>query len=115
MAGLPTKCYGRIFKTIARATSLCALSVLMLVSRRAHRTGFGRRSLTAYLVHGFPVRGLLAAGVFAWLARMFPAFAQRLLCGVAGAVIAAMLSMRYADRLAAPLTRPVAWVRGWLR
>lgn len=97
------------------ASALCALSVIALVSRHARRTGFGKRSLTAYLMHGFLVRGLLAAGVFAWFARMLPPFAQLLLCGVAGALIATMLSTQHADRLAAPLTRPVAWVRGLLR
>jgi fucose 4-O-acetylase-like acetyltransferase len=91
------------------ASTLCALSVLTLVPRRARHAGFGRRSLTAYLVHGFLVLGLAAAGAFALLAQALPAWAGLVLCMVAGAAIAASLSTRWADRVFAPLTRPLQW------
>ena len=94
------------------ASALCALAALALVPRHARHSGLGRRSLTAYLMHGFLVRGLIAAGVFAWLADVLPPFAQTLLCLVAGGSIAALFSTRLATRLAAPLTCPVAWLRG---
>jgi len=91
------------------ASALCALSVLTLVPRRARHAGFGRRSLTAYLVHGFLVLGLAAAGAFALLAQALPAWAGLVLCVVAGAAIATLLSTRWADRVFAPLTRPLQW------
>ena len=92
------------------ASALCALSVLALVPRSARHAGFGRRSLTAYLVHGFLVLGLAAAGVFALLAQALPAGAALVLCVVTGAAIATSLSTGWADRIFAPLTRPVTWV-----
>jgi len=91
------------------ASTLCALSVLTLVPRRARHAGFGRRSLTAYLVHGFLVLGLAAAGAFALLAQALPAWAGLVLCVVAGAAIATLLSTQWADRVFAPLTRPLQW------
>ena len=93
------------------ASGACALAVLALVPRGAASSRLGRRSLTAYLMHGFLVRGLVAAGVFAWLARVLPEFAELLACLFAGALIAALLSTRIADSLAAPLIRPLTWVR----
>lgn len=92
------------------ASATCALAVLALMPRRDWFASPGRRSLTAYLMHGFLVRGLVAAGVFAWLARTLPEPAGLLTCIVAGALIAGLLSTRTADALAAPLTRPVAWL-----
>jgi fucose 4-O-acetylase-like acetyltransferase len=94
------------------ASALCALSVLTLVSRQARHAGFGRRSLSAYLMHGFLVRGMLAAGVFVWFAGVLPSAAQMLACLAVGGLIAALLSTRIADRFATPLIRPVAWLRG---
>jgi fucose 4-O-acetylase-like acetyltransferase len=91
------------------ASALCALSVLTLVPRRARHAGFGRRSLTAYLVHGFLVLGLVATGAFALLAQALPAWAGLVSCVVAGAAIATLLSTRWADRVFAPLTRPLQW------
>lgn len=93
------------------ASAACALAVLALMPRRAHCAGLGRRSLTAYLIHGFLVRGLLATGVFAWLARTLPAPMQMILCLVTGTLFAALLSSQFADRFAAPLTRPASWLR----
>jgi fucose 4-O-acetylase-like acetyltransferase len=92
------------------ASTLCALSVLTLVPRRARHAGFGRRSLTAYLVHGFLVLGLVATGAFALLAQALPAWAGLVSCVAAGAAIAALLSTRWADRVFAPLTRPMPWM-----
>jgi fucose 4-O-acetylase-like acetyltransferase len=92
------------------ASALCALSVLALVPRRARHAGFGRRSLTAYLVHGFLVLGLVATGPFAWLAQALPEWTALLSCVVAGVAIAASLSTRWADRVFAPVTRPVQWM-----
>ena len=68
--------------------------------------GLGRHSLTAYLMHGFLVRALVAAGVFVWLARTLPEPAELLACLVAGALIAGLLSTRIAGSLSAPMTRP---------
>ena len=93
------------------ASALCALAVLALVPRRAFRGGLGRRSLTVYLMHGFLVRGLVAAGVLAWVAHAFAPAMQLLFCFAGGALIAALLTARLVDQVAAPLTRPVAWVR----
>jgi fucose 4-O-acetylase-like acetyltransferase len=92
------------------ASAICALCVLTLVPRLARHAGFGRRSLTAYLVHGFLVLGVAATGAFALLAQALPAWAALVLCVTAGAVIAAALSTRWADRIFALLTRPVPWI-----
>lgn len=92
------------------ASAFCALAVLMLVPRHARHAGFGRRSLTAYLLHGFLVRGLVAAGAFALLAQALPPWAALLLCVIAGFAIAALLCTRWADRIAAPLTSPMRWM-----
>lgn len=94
------------------ASACCALSILAVVPRHARHAEFGRRSLTTYLMHGFLVRALVATGAFTLLARLLPASAELALCAVAGVVIATLLSTRRADRLAAPLTRPLAWWRG---
>lgn len=92
------------------ASALCALAVLALVPRRFSRTGLGRHSLTVYLMHGFAVRGLLAAGAFEWLAGAISPIAGVVACLAAGAALAAALSTTWiAARLAAPLTRPAAW------
>ena len=92
------------------ASATCALSVLALVPRRARHAGLGRRSLTAYLVHGFLVLGLTATGAFALLAQALPAWAGLVLCVAAGVAVAASLSTRWADRVFAPLTRPMPWI-----
>jgi len=97
------------------ASASCALAVLALTPRRAMPGTPGRRSLTAYLMHGFLVRGLVAAGAFAWLARVLPEPAELLACLVAGVLIAGLFSTRIADSLAAPLTRPVTWTRDMAR
>jgi len=89
----------------------CVLAVLALMPRHAISGTPGRRSLTAYLLHGFLVRALVAAGAFAWLAHALPDPAEVLACLVAAVLIAAALSTRMADSLAAPLTRPVDWMR----
>jgi fucose 4-O-acetylase-like acetyltransferase len=89
----------------------CVLAVLALMPRLAIPGTPGRRSLTAYLLHGFLVRALVAAGAFAWLAHALPDPAEVLACLVAAVLIAAALSTRMADSLAAPLTRPVDWMR----
>jgi fucose 4-O-acetylase-like acetyltransferase len=89
------------------ASSVCALAVIALIPRRPYWAEFGRRSLTTYLTHGFLVRGLLAAGVFGWLAQTVAPVLQIVLCLAAGGLIATLLSTRIADKLAAPLTRPV--------
>lgn len=90
------------------ASAACVLAVLALVPRRGWLAGLGRRSLTAYLMHGFLVRGLVAAGAFTWLAHALPEPAALGVCIVAGALLAGALSTRLADSLAAPLTRPAA-------
>lgn len=92
------------------ASAACALSVLALMPRRARHAGFGRRSLTAYLIHGLLVRGLVAAGAFGLVAQALQPWSALLLCVAAGVVVAALLSTRLAGRLTAPLTRPVRWV-----
>jgi fucose 4-O-acetylase-like acetyltransferase len=92
------------------ASALCALSVLALVPRHARHAGLGRRSLTAYLVHGFLVLGLVAAGAFAWLAQALPGWAALVVCVTAGVAIAASFSTRWADRVFAPVTCPVSWL-----
>lgn len=97
------------------ASASCALAILALAPRRAPQSGFGRRSMTVYLMHGFLVRALVAAGVFAWLARPVPEPAEPLACLMAGTLIAGLLSTRIADALAAPLIRPLAWTRGLAR
>src|SRR6185312_11188697 len=89
----------------------CVLAVLALMPRHAMPGTPGRRSLTAYLMHGFLVRALVAGGAFTWLAHALPAFAEVSACLVAGVLVAAALSTRMADLLAAPLTRPVDWMR----
>ena len=93
------------------ASASCALATLALMPRRTMPGAPGRRSLTAYLMHGFLVRGLVAVGAFAWLARVLPDPAQPVACLVAGVLIACVFSTRIADSLAAPLTRPVDWTR----
>jgi fucose 4-O-acetylase-like acetyltransferase len=97
------------------ASALCALAVLALVPRHAMASGRGRRSLTAYLMHGFLVRGLLAAGAFTWLAHVLPAPADVVACVAAGVLIAGAFSTRIAERLASPLTRPIAGIRAVAR
>lgn len=97
------------------ASASCALAILALAPRRAMQPGLGRHSMAAYLMHGFLVRVLVAAGVFAWLARALPEPAALLACLVAGGLIAGLLSTRIADSLAAPLIRPFAWTRGVAR
>ena len=87
------------------ASAVCALAALALVPHGAASSRLGRRSLTAYLMHGFLVRGLVAAGVFAWLAHVSPGPAEPVACLLAGVLIAGLLSTRIADSLAAPLTR----------
>ncbi|HXE66909.1 MAG TPA: hypothetical protein VN630_07700 [Rhodanobacteraceae bacterium] len=89
----------------------CVLAVLALMPRHAMPGTPGRRSLTAYLMHGFLVRALVAGGAFVWLAHALPASAEVSACLVAGVLVAAALSTRMADLLAAPLTRPVDWMR----
>jgi hypothetical protein len=56
------------------------------------------------------VLGVAATGAFALLAQALPAWAALVLCVTAGAVIAAALSTRWADRIFALLTRPVRWI-----
>ena len=97
------------------ASAACAFAMIALMPRRSRWAGLGRRSLTAYLVHGFLVRGLIAAGVFVWLGRALPSPAELATCLVAGLLIAATLSTRAVDQLAAPLTRPVTWILGLWR
>lgn len=97
------------------ASASCALAILALAPRRAMQPGLGRHSLAAYLMHGFLVRGLVATGVFVWLARTLSEPAELLTCLVAGALIAGLLSTRISDALAAPLTRPLTWTRGLAR
>lgn len=97
------------------ASALCALAILAFVPRRVAQSGHGRRSLTAYLMHGFLVRGLLAAGAFTWLAHVLPAPADLMACVVTGVLIAGALSTRVAERLAAPLIRPIAGIRALTR
>jgi fucose 4-O-acetylase-like acetyltransferase len=92
------------------ASAVCALAAITLVPRRPVWAGFGRRSLTTYLVHGFLIRGLVAAGVFTWLVHVFAPPLQMLLCVAAGALIAASFSTHWLDKLAMPLTRPVQWM-----
>jgi fucose 4-O-acetylase-like acetyltransferase len=98
--------------TLLSASALCALAVLALAPRHARHSESGRRSLTAYLVHGFLVRALVATGVFAGLAQAVPSWAALLSCLAAGVTIAVLLTTRIADRIAQPLTCPVAWLRG---
>jgi peptidoglycan/LPS O-acetylase OafA/YrhL len=95
------------------ASSVCALAAISLVPRRPVWAGLGRRSLTTYLVHGFLIRGLVAADVFTWLVHVLAPALQMLLCVAAGAFIAASLSTRFMDTLAAPLTRPLRWMAGF--
>jgi len=97
------------------ASASCALAVLALAPRRAMQPGLGRHSRTAYLMHGFLVRAMVAAGIFAWLAQTLSEPAELLVCLVAGALIAGVLSTRLADSLAAPLTGPFTWARGLAR
>jgi fucose 4-O-acetylase-like acetyltransferase len=97
------------------ASALCALAVLALVPHHAMASGRGRRSLTAYLMHGFLVRGLLAAGAFTWLAHVLPAPTDVVACVAAGVLIAGAFSTRIVERLASPLTRPIAGIRAVAR
>ncbi|HJR14095.1 MAG TPA: acyltransferase family protein [Rhodanobacteraceae bacterium] len=90
-------------------SALCALAMVALVSRHARSAGFGRRSLSVYLVHGFLVLGLVNTGAFALLARVLPPGMALLFCMAAAFAIATLLSTRMVDRLAAPLIRPVRW------
>ena len=91
------------------ASSACALSVLTLVPRRPRWAGAGRRSIDAYLLHGFLVRAALAAGGFAWLDGAIPEGAALVVVVAAGWLIAGLLSTRAVDRLARPLMRPADW------
>lgn len=91
-------------------SSACALSVLTLVPRRPRWAGAGRRSIDAYLLHGFLVRAALAAGAFALLDRAMPQGAALVVAIAAGWAIAAVLSTRFVDRLARPLMRPADWI-----
>lgn len=91
------------------ASSACALSILMLVPRRPRWSGAGRRSIDAYLLHGFLVRAALAAGGFAWLDGAIPEGAALVVAIAAGWLIAAVLSTRVVDRMARPLIRPAGW------
>src|SRR5690348_2486217 len=91
------------------ASSACALSVLTLVPRRPRWAGAGRRSIDAYLLHGFLVRAALAAGGFAWLDGAIPQGAALVVVIAAGWLIAAVLSTRIVDRMARPLMRPGDW------
>lgn len=96
------------------ASSACALSVLTLVPRRPRWAGAGRRSIDAYLLHGFLVRAALAAGVFAWLDAAMPNGAALVVVIAAGWAIAAVLSTRVVDRMARPLMHPAGWtVEKW--
>ena len=104
---------GGIRLALLAASASCALALLALVPRGA--TGLGCRSLTAYLMHGFLVRALVGAGVFAWMALALPEPAELLACLVAGALIAGLLSTRIAGSLAAPLTGPFGWMRSLAR
>src|SRR6185312_14872445 len=62
----------------------CALAVLALMPRHARHAGFGRRSLSAYLMHGFLVLGLVTTGAFALWARALPPWMALLFCVAAG-------------------------------
>lgn len=92
------------------ASAACALAMIALMPRRTRWAGLGRRSLTAYLVHGFLVRGLIAAGAFTWIGSALPQPAQLAMCVVAALLIAMVLSSRAVDKLATPLTRTVPWM-----
>jgi fucose 4-O-acetylase-like acetyltransferase len=92
------------------ASSACALSVLTLLPRRSHGSTAGRRSLDAYLLHGFLVRAAVAAGVFSWLGGAMPEAAALFLVVGCGWAIAATLSTRVIDRMARPLLCPVDWL-----
>jgi fucose 4-O-acetylase-like acetyltransferase len=96
-------------------SALCALAILALVPRHAVESGRGRRSLTVYLMHGFLIRGLLAVGAFTWLAHVLPAPADVAACVAVGVLMAGVLSTRIAERLAFPLTRPIAGIRALTR
>ncbi|HEX5489098.1 MAG TPA: acyltransferase family protein [Rhodanobacteraceae bacterium] len=91
------------------ASSACALSVLTLVPRRPRWAGAGRRSIDAYLLHGFLVRAALAAGGFAWLDGAMPEGAALVVVIAAAWMIAAILSTRMVDRMARPLMHPADW------
>lgn len=106
--GAPTGSAIRLL--LLTAAAACALACITLIPRRPLWARFGRRSLATYLVHGFLVRGLLAAGVFAWLAHGVAPTLEVLLCIAAGGLIAVLLSTWFVDTLAAPLTRPVKWL-----
>ncbi len=93
------------------AAASCALAVLALVPRQALRSGAGRRSLTVYLTHGFLVRGLVAGGVFAWLAHALAPPVELVLCAAGGVAIAWLLATRGAEWVATPLVRPVRVIR----
>ena len=97
------------------ASASCALAMLALTPHRAMQRGLGRHSLTAYLMHGFLVRALVAAGASVWLARALPEPVELLACLVAGGLIAGLLSTRVAAVLAAPLTQPFGWMRAMAR
>jgi fucose 4-O-acetylase-like acetyltransferase len=97
------------------ASASCALAVMALTPHRATQRGLGRHSLTAYLMHGFLVRALVAADAFVWLARALPEPVELLACLVAGGLIAGLLSTRVAAVLAAPLTQPFGWMRAMAR
>jgi fucose 4-O-acetylase-like acetyltransferase len=93
------------------ASASCALAVLALAPRQTARRGLGRHSLTAYLMHGFLVRALVAAGAFVWLSGALPEPVGLLACLVAGGLIAGLLSTPVAASWAAPLTRPFPCMR----
>lgn len=92
------------------ASAACALSVLALIPRRSRWAGAGRRSLDAYLLHGFLVRAALAAGGFAWLDGAMPEGAVLAVVIAAGWIIAAVLSTRVVDRIARPFMHPADWM-----
>lgn len=85
-------------------------SFLALVPRRAtFFTAWGSRSLQAYLLHGFVVKGLVAAGAYAWLG----AHANAAIVAGAGLLLAAGLSTRAVELVAGPLVRPrLGWLLG---
>ena len=96
--------------------ALGALALLAFTPRRsAWFTAAGERAINIYILHGFAVKGLAAAGAYVLLldaigeARWLGA----LLLLPLSLALAALLGLRLTDRVVGWLTRP-HWVGRWL-
>ncbi|WP_148614019.1 acyltransferase family protein [Nocardioides rubriscoriae] len=92
----------------------CALGFLSLVPRTGGRFArMGSATMVVYLVHGFVVRGVDAAGLFGWTTA-HPG-AGRPVVVAAAVVLALALASRPAVRVLGPCVDPVGWWRATSR